>query len=81
MLRFVAFPDHPVVFEHTGRVVRHLREPPAMGVELDPMTPEVEAVLDGILARAEAHAESPRRRRGKHVLLEGRELRVRVEEE
>jgi hypothetical protein len=68
-LRFVVFPRDPILFEHTGRVVRYLTSPPATGVEFDPMPPEVEATLERILHRAEAEATSPRNRRGKRVLL------------
>lgn len=81
VLRFVAFPDDPIVFEHTGCVVRYVRDPPMMGVEFDAMSPEIEARLDDVLARADADAGSPRRRRAKRVLLEGRELRVHLGDE
>ncbi len=79
-LRFVAFPDDPAPFVHTGRVIRHLSEPAAMGVEFDPLPPAVMAQLDAIIERAKN--SSRRRRRGKRLLLDGaldaHELRVRL---
>lgn len=78
-LRFVAFPDDPVPFVHTGRVIRHLSEPAGMGVEFDPLPPVVMAQLDAIIERART---SRRRRRGKRMVLDGaldaHELRVRL---
>ncbi len=79
-LRFVAFPEDPVPFVHTGVVVRHLRTPVAMGVEFDSMPDDVAVMLDTILERAAAN--SRRRRRGKRLMvdegLDAHDLRVRI---
>jgi hypothetical protein len=74
VLRFVVFPDDPLLFEHTARVVRYLEDPPATGVEFDPMPPEVHARLQAILARARAQADSPRQRRARRLLLDAQDL-------
>jgi PilZ domain len=75
-LRFVVFPDDPLLFVHTGRVVRHLHRPAGMGVEFDPMPPAVDALLSEILERAAALAGSSRRRR-QRLILDAHQLRTR----
>ncbi len=80
VLRFVVFAEDPIFFEHTGRVVRFLKDPPATGVEFDPMTAGTAAVLDEILRRAEVENRSNARRR-KRVLLDAQDLRADLLEE
>jgi hypothetical protein len=81
-LRFVVFPDDPLLFVHTGRVVRHLRNPLGMGVEFDPMPPDVDALLSRIVERAGAEAVNPRRRRSQRLILDAHQLRaIRLDED
>ncbi|MCA9650042.1 MAG: PilZ domain-containing protein [Myxococcales bacterium] len=76
-LRFVVFPDEPVLFVHTGRVVRHTGAPAfGMGVELDPLPAETEALLEQILERAQQGAT--RRTRRQRVVLDAHDLRTRL---
>lgn len=61
-IRFVVFPDDPVLFEAKGCVVRHGTEPSGMGVEFVSLGGDQVRVIDEILRR---HAQaSPRGRRG-----------------
>lgn len=88
-LCFVAFPEDPLPFMHTGRVIRHLqrtdatgRDLDAMGVEFDALPDEVAAQLDAILARAVA-ADERRQRRNKRPRfisadVDLHELRTRI---
>ncbi len=76
-LRFVVFPDDPLLFVHTGRVVRHLPREGSMGVDFDPMPPEVEALLSRILERAGQRAGSSRQRR-QRMILDAHQLRARL---
>lgn len=76
-LRFVVFPDDPLLFVHTGRVIRHLQRGGGMGVEFDPMPPDVDALLGQILERAAKHAGSPRQRR-QRMILDTHQLRARL---
>lgn len=76
-LRFVVFPDDPLLFAHTGRVVRHVHRSSGMGVEFDPMPPEVDALLSQILERAAQLARSPRQRR-QRLILDAHQLRSRL---
>lgn len=88
-LCFVAFPDDPVPFVHTGRVVRHLtqadatgRPLEAMGVEFDPLPDEVIERLDTILHRA-VNEDLRRQRRSKRLLIDSttidaHDLRTRI---
>ena len=75
VLRFVVFAKDPIFFEHTGRVVRFLKDPPATGVEFDPMSPGTAAVLEEILRRAEIENRTNQRRR-KRVLLDAQDLQA-----
>lgn len=83
-LCFVAFPDDPMPFMHTGRVVRHEMRAdangeslPAMGVEFDVPSHPVAAQLDAIMQRAKALAA--RRRRSKRIAnVDLHELRTRI---
>jgi hypothetical protein len=76
LIRFVLFPEAPRVFEHTGRVVRHSRDPRGMGVAFDPLTPELEALVDVVLAADEAR---PRRDTlGQRHVIRATTLRARV---
>lgn len=75
VLRFVVFAEDPILFEHTGRVVRYLRDPPATGVEFDPMGAGTAAILDEILRRAQVEARTNERRR-KRVMLDAQDLRA-----
>lgn len=63
-LRFTAFPepDHPVLFEAKGRVVRHAVEgdPPGMGVEFVKLEDTARDVLHKIMLRDEADRQSRR---------------------
>ncbi|MEM9461384.1 MAG: PilZ domain-containing protein [Myxococcota bacterium] len=87
-LRFVAFPDDPQPFVHTGRVVRHLTRPDAMGrdldamgIEFDSLPQDVAARLDAILERAE-NEDLRRQRRSKRLMLDptidAHDLRTRI---
>ena len=76
-LRFVVFPEDPRLFVHTGRVVRHVGDPPGMGVEFDPLPPAVDTLLAEILARL-AIQRKKQRRRGKRVLLDARDVKTRL---
>ena len=80
-LRFVVFPDDPMLFQHTGRIVRHSHAPPGMGVEFDPLPPEVRAIIQEILARAQQDARrqsSHRRTRSKRFVFGTRDLRTKL---
>jgi hypothetical protein len=73
-LRFAVFPNHPELFVHTGRVTRLSLEPPGMGVEFDPLTPDVEELISRILE----DAEQARRRRGRrHLTFDTNDLITR----
>jgi hypothetical protein len=88
-LCFVAFPEDPLPFVHTGRVVRHLqrtdamgRPLAAMGVEFDAVPDDVAAQLDAILERA-AEVDERRQRRSKRPRfisadVDLHELRTRI---
>lgn len=88
-LRFVAFPDDPQPFVHTGRVVRHLTRPDpmgrdleGMGIEFDALPQDVATRLDTILERA-ANEDLRRQRRSKRVRLDSttinaHDLRTRI---
>jgi hypothetical protein len=77
-LRFVVFPAAPLLFVHTGRVVRHLQRPKGMGVEFDPMPPEVEALLSKILERTATPRAGGSRQRRSRLILDAHELRARL---
>lgn len=78
-LRFVVCPEEPILFTHTGRVVRHLRQPSGMGVEFDPMPPELEARLSEVLERMQRPSSPRTRRRGR--LFDVHQLRTRLLDE
>lgn len=62
-LRFVVFPAAPELFVHSGRVTRLSDEPRGVGVEFDPLTPEVEALIGRILRDAEQRTQKRSRKR------------------
>ena len=70
VLRFVAIPSDPVVFEHTGVVRRLQQEPRGMGVEFDPLPDAERDLVDRILADAQARAS----RRGRRTTLGQRQV-------
>ena len=62
-LRFVVFPEQPELFVHTGWVTRHSNEPWGVGVEFDPLTPEIEELIRRVIAHAEQQAHKRGRKR------------------
>lgn len=70
LLRFVAIPDAPIVFEHTGIVRRHQRDPLGMGVEFDPLPPQKQDLVEQILEDARRRAS----RRGRRTTLGQRQI-------
>ena len=70
LLRFVAIPSDPVVFEHVGVVRRLQREPSGMGVEFTPLPDAKRDLVDRILADARARAS----RRGRRTTLGQRQV-------
>lgn len=80
-LRFVVFPEAPELFRHTGRVARHSHAPPGMGVEFDPMPPEILALVHRIVEHAEEQARrrsSHRRTRSKRFIFEAQDLQTKL---
>jgi hypothetical protein len=83
-LRFVVFPDNPMLFHHTGRIVRHSQGPAGMGVEFDPIPPQTGVLIRQIVERAEQddrRHSSHRRTRSKRFVLRARDLQTKVIED
>ncbi len=58
-LRFTVFPEEPVLFEGTGKVVRHGTDPTGMGVEFVELDDTARDVVRKILLRDEAARRRP----------------------
>ena len=58
-LRFTVFPEEPVLFEASGKVVRHGTDPPGMGVEFVELDDTARDVVGKILLRDEAARRRP----------------------
>ncbi|MCX4240366.1 PilZ domain-containing protein [Paraliomyxa miuraensis] len=78
-VRFVACPEDPVLFVHSGTVVRHLEDGLGMGVEFDPLSPETEALLLDVLERLQRQLTPQTRRQARRFDVHA--LRTRVLEE
>jgi hypothetical protein len=76
-LCFTVFPEQPLLFRHTGRVVRHSSDPVGMGVELDPLPESAAAIVDEIIERASQQGGRKRKR----VVLDAHALRARLLDE
>lgn len=50
-LRFVVFPDDPILFQAIGRVVRHGADPSGMGVEFEQLDDANVQIVEEILRR------------------------------
>ncbi len=50
-LRFSVLLEDPIVIEATGKVVRHSRHPPGIGVQFDALSKEMRDRIEQVLAR------------------------------
>jgi Tfp pilus assembly protein PilZ len=50
-LRFTVLLDDPIVIEAVGKVVRHSRRPPGIGVQFSTITPQMRERVEQVLAR------------------------------
>jgi Tfp pilus assembly protein PilZ len=76
-LRFIVFPEEPVLFEGKGKVVRHGTDPIGMGVEFVELEETAKDVVRKILLRDEAARRRPTLAQ-RHVALRTHDLVIRT---
>lgn len=58
-LRFTVLLDDPVVIQGLGKVVRHQKDPPGMGVEFGPLSPAMVLRIQDVLSRQRPRDSGP----------------------